>query len=82
MTHAVQEIPMPQVSEEVNEYTLTTWHKQPGSAVAVGEVIAEAMTEKANVEIESPVAGTLKEVLIAEEHTVAAGQAIARVAPT
>lgn len=80
MSTTATEIPMPRVSEEVNEYTLIAWHKDPGSQVAVGEVIAEAMTDKANVEVESPVAGVLAEVLVAEDDTVVAGQAIARVA--
>jgi pyruvate/2-oxoglutarate dehydrogenase complex dihydrolipoamide acyltransferase (E2) component len=34
------------------------------------------MTEKANVEVESPVAGALEEILV-EEDTVAVGQPIA-----
>lgn len=79
MNIAATEIPMPRVSEEVNEYTLTAWHKHAGSQVAVGEVIAEAMTDKANVEVESPVAGVLAEILVAQDETVVVGQAIARV---
>ena len=79
MSTTATEIPMPQVSEEVDEYTLTAWHKHPGSQVAVGEVVAEAMTDKANVEVESPVAGILAEILVAEDGTVVAGQPIARV---
>lgn len=80
MSTTATEVPMPQVSEEVDEYTLTAWHKHLGSRVAVGEVIAEAMTDKANVEVESPVAGVLTELLVAEDDTVVAGQALARVA--
>ncbi len=58
---------------------MVAWLKQPGDQVAAGEVIAEAMTEKVNVEIESPVAGVLAEILVAEEDTVTVGQPIARV---
>lgn len=79
MSQTETEIPMPRVSEEVHEYTLTAWHKQRGSQVVVGEVIAEAMTDKANVEVESPVAGVLAEILVAEDDTVVVGQTIARV---
>ncbi len=82
MSMAATEIPMPRVSEEVNEYTLTAWLKNAGSQVEVGEVIAEVMTDKANVEIESPVAGVLDEILVAEEDNVVVGQVIACVKAT
>lgn len=72
---------MPQADEEATEYTITTWHVQPGTRVAVDDIIAEAMTDKANVEIPAPVAGTVEEVLVAEGDTVTPGQAIARLAP-
>lgn len=82
MSDSVKDIPMPQVDEDedVEEFTIVAWLKQPGDEVAEGEVIAEAMTEKVNVEVESPVAGVLKEVLVEEEDTVLVGQTIARVA--
>lgn len=82
MSDNVEDIPMPRVSEDedVEEFTIVAWLKQPGDEVAEGEVIAEAMTEKVNVEVESPVAGVLEEMLVEEEDTVVVGQTIARVA--
>ncbi len=79
MSQAMQDIPMPQLEEGDEEITLVAWLKQPGDQIAAGEVIAEAMTEKVNVEIESPVAGVLAEILVAEDDTVVVGQPIARV---
>lgn len=81
MSEAAQEIPMPQADEDASEYTITTWHVQAGTRIAVDDIIAEAMTDKANVEIPAPVAGTVDEVLVAEGDTVVAGQAIVRVSP-
>lgn len=82
MSSETQDVPMPQVGEddEVDEVTVVAWLKGPGDRVAEGEIIAEAMTEKVNVEIESPVAGVLEDILVEENDTVAVGQPIARVA--
>lgn len=82
MSSETQDVPMPQVGDddEVDEVTLVAWLKGPGDRVAEGETIAEAMTEKVNVEIESPVAGVLEDILVEENDTVVVGQPIARVA--
>jgi pyruvate/2-oxoglutarate dehydrogenase complex dihydrolipoamide acyltransferase (E2) component len=75
------EIHMPSPGEAVREATLVVWLKQPGDPVEAGEVLAEALTDKANVEIPSPVTGTLAEILAAEGAVVPVGQAIARIMP-
>ena len=80
MSQATQDIPVPEL-EGASEVTLAAWLKQPGDQVAAGEVIAEVLTEKANVEITSPVAGRLEETLVDEGTTVAVGQPIARIVP-
>ncbi len=85
MSSETQDIPMPPVGdeeEEVDEVTLVAWLKGPGDRVTEGEIIAEAMTEKLNFEIESPVSGVLKDILVEEDAAVAVGQPIARVAPS
>lgn len=85
MSDDARDLPMPQVGEEdeeVDEVTLVAWLKGPGDRVAEGEVVAEAMTEKLNFEIESPVAGVLDKILVEEDSTVAVGQPIARVVPS
>jgi 2-oxoisovalerate dehydrogenase E1 component len=43
----------------VSEGRVIAWHKAVGDAVAAGELVAEIETDKAVVEIEAPVAGTL-----------------------
>ena len=74
------DILMPAPAEAVREATLVIWLKQPGDWVAAGEVIAEALTDKANVEIPSPLAGTLEALLAEEGAVVPVGQVIARIA--
>lgn len=74
-----QEILMPQQEQEIAGATITTWLKQPGDRIEVGDIVAEAETEKANIEIPSPVAGVLEAHLVGEGTMVKVGQAIARV---
>ena len=72
------ELKMPDMGEGVNEGTIATWLKHPGDTIQVGEVIAELMTEKVNVEFPSPAAGKLVEVLHEEGDVVKKDQVIAR----
>ena len=80
MTDEGQAIPLPAL-EEPGEATLAAWLKQEGDRVAAGEIIAEVLTDKVNVEIASPLAGRLVARLVAEGEVVVAGQPIARVMP-
>jgi 2-oxoisovalerate dehydrogenase E2 component (dihydrolipoyl transacylase) len=55
-THAVR---IPDVGEGIAEVELVAWLVAEGQAVTRNEMLAEVMTEKANVEIPSPVEGTV-----------------------
>ncbi|WP_310732290.1 biotin/lipoyl-containing protein, partial [Ideonella sp. A 288] len=50
-------IKVPDVGEGVAEVELVAWHVQPGDSVAEDQILADVMTDKASVEIPSPVAG-------------------------
>jgi len=50
-------IKMPDLGEGIAEVELVAWHVQPGDAVAEDQVLADVMTDKATVEVPSPVAG-------------------------
>jgi 2-oxoisovalerate dehydrogenase E2 component (dihydrolipoyl transacylase) len=52
-------IRMPDVGEGVAEAELVEWHVKPGDAVREDTVLAAVMTDKATVEIPSPVSGTV-----------------------
>jgi pyruvate/2-oxoglutarate dehydrogenase complex dihydrolipoamide acyltransferase (E2) component len=71
------EIRVPDMGHDAKEAILVAWHKQPGDAVAIDEPIADVMTDKVNIEIGSPAAGTLREVRAAVDDTVAVGAVIA-----
>jgi len=52
-------IKMPDIGEGIAEVELIGWKVEVGGSVAEDQVIAEVMTDKAMVEIPSPVAGTV-----------------------
>ena len=74
----ILDLKMPEMGEGVAEGTIAAWLKQPGDEVREGEVIAELMTEKVNVEFPSPASGRLVEVLHQEGDVVKREQVIAR----
>jgi pyruvate dehydrogenase E2 component (dihydrolipoamide acetyltransferase) len=54
---------MPKVNYEMEFGIVQAWYKAVGDIVAEGEVIADIETEKATVELQSPAAGTLVEIV-------------------
>lgn len=68
---------LPEVGETVTEGTIERWLKQPGEAVKKYEPIVEINTDKVNVELPSPVSGTLKEIVAQEGETVEIGATLA-----
>jgi 2-oxoisovalerate dehydrogenase E2 component (dihydrolipoyl transacylase) len=64
---------LPEVGETVTEGTIEKWLKQPGDAIQKYEPIVEINTDKVNVELPSPVSGTVAELLAKEGETVPIG---------
>ncbi|WP_299781204.1 2-oxoglutarate dehydrogenase complex dihydrolipoyllysine-residue succinyltransferase [uncultured Roseobacter sp.] len=64
------EVRVPTLGESVTEATVATWFKKPGDSVAVDEMLCELETDKVTVEVPSPTAGTLAEIVAAEGETV------------
>src|SRR5665647_985668 len=72
-----ERVTMPALGESVTEGTVTRWLKNVGESVAVDEPLLEVSTDKVDTEIPSPVAGTLQEILVAEDETVPVGTDLA-----
>ena len=53
----VRVIKVPDVGEGIAEVELVAWHVEAGDTVAEDQALADVMTDKASVEIPSPVAG-------------------------
>lgn len=58
----IQDIKLPELGEGVTEGELVKWLVKPGDAVKADQAIAEVLTDKATVEVPTPVAGTVKEL--------------------
>jgi pyruvate dehydrogenase E2 component (dihydrolipoamide acetyltransferase) len=71
------EIKMPRLSDTMAEGAISTWHKQPGDTVAIGDVLVEIETDKAVMEYEAYQAGTLAEILVPEGRNADIGAPIA-----
>jgi 2-oxoisovalerate dehydrogenase E2 component (dihydrolipoyl transacylase) len=70
-------VTMPEVGETVTEGTIERWLKKPGDHVDKYEPIVEINTDKVNVELPSPVTGTVKELLVEEGAVVVIGTPLA-----
>src|SRR5690606_30461956 len=64
------DVMVPTLGESVTEATVATWLKKVGDAVAQDEMLCELETDKVSVEVPSPVAGVLAEILAEEGATV------------
>lgn len=59
---ATTDVKLPELGEGVTEGELVKWLVKPGDSVKADQTVAEIMTDKATVEVPSPVAGTVKEL--------------------
>ncbi|MHA1128902.1 MAG: 2-oxoglutarate dehydrogenase complex dihydrolipoyllysine-residue succinyltransferase [Alphaproteobacteria bacterium] len=73
------EIRVPTLGESVTEATVATWFKKPGDAVAVDEMLCELETDKVTVEVPSPVAGVMSEIVAQEGETVGVDALLANI---
>lgn len=73
---------LPDIGEGVHEGEIVKWLVKAGETLAADQPMVEVMTDKATVEIPSPVAGTVAELLANEGQTVEVGKVIIRITET
>ena len=74
------EVRVPTLGESVSEATIGTWLKKVGDTVQVDEPLVELETDKVSIEVPSPVAGTLSEILAKDGETVEVNALLANIA--
>ena len=73
------EVRVPTLGESVTEATVATWFKTVGDHVEADEMLCELETDKVTVEVPSPVAGTLADIVAAEGETVGVDALLANI---
>ncbi|NQT52086.1 hypothetical protein HQ576_08545, partial [bacterium] len=76
----VTQVIMPKLAANVEEATIGQWFLQEGDAVARGDLLFEAITDKAAVELKAEGGGVLRRILAAPNSVVPVGQVIALIA--
>jgi 2-oxoisovalerate dehydrogenase E2 component (dihydrolipoyl transacylase) len=72
----VQQFNLPDVGEGLTEAEIVSWRVKPGDTIKVNDIIVEIETAKSLVELPSPYAGTVADLLVPEGATVAVGTPI------
>ncbi len=73
---STQTFHLPDVGEGLTEAEIVSWRVAPGDTVAVNDVLVEIETAKSLVELPSPYAGQVGELLAAEGATIEVGAPI------
>ena len=73
------QIIVPTLGESVTEATVSKWLKQVGEKVESDEPLVELETDKVNVEVPSPLTGTLSSIRVKEGDTVEVGALLGEV---
>ncbi|CCG80897.1 Putative uncharacterized protein [Taphrina deformans PYCC 5710] len=79
--YASKTVKVPTMAESLSEGTLKQWTKQPGDYVERDEEVATIETDKIDVSVNAPEAGTITEHLANEEDTVEVGQDLFKMEP-
>ena len=72
-------IKVPDIGEGIAEVELVAWHVKPGDTVSEDQAIADVMTDKATVEIPSPIAGKVQSLGGELGQTMAVGADLIRI---
>ena len=72
----MKQFKLPDVGEGLTEAEIVSWKVKPGDTVKVNEIVVEIETAKSLVELPSPFAGVVGELLVPEGTTVDVGTPI------
>lgn len=72
-------VKLPKLGELAEEVVLLEWKCAPGDVVTEGQSLAEMETDKVNVDLPSPMAGKVIELLAAVEDELTVGDALLRI---
>jgi pyruvate dehydrogenase E2 component (dihydrolipoamide acetyltransferase) len=73
------DVPMPKLSDSMEEAAILEWLKHPGDSVVRGEALVEVETDKATIVYEAETDGVLAEVIVPAGESARLGAVIARI---
>ncbi|MDQ2966109.1 MAG: hypothetical protein M3R57_09710 [Chloroflexota bacterium] len=79
---SVTSVILPKLGLTMDEGMVVAWLKKEGDRIEAGEILFEVETDKATMEVESPVAGYVRKLLAAAGETVPVTQVIALISTT
>ncbi|MDR2987119.1 MAG: 2-oxo acid dehydrogenase subunit E2, partial [Nocardiopsaceae bacterium] len=72
----LKQFKLPDVGEGLTEADIVRWLVKPGDAISINQIIVEIETAKAVVELPSPYAGVVQDLLVPEGTTADVGTPI------
>jgi len=72
-------VKVPDIGEGIAEVEVVEWHVQPGDAVTPDQVLVDVMTDKATVEVPSPIAGVIGAITGKPGDKLAVGSELVRI---
>src|SRR5918997_3600397 len=76
----IVDVAFPEMGDSVAEGTVLEWRVKVGDSVSVDDPLVEISTDKVDAEVPAPVAGTIAELLVDADETVAVGSVLCRIA--
>jgi pyruvate/2-oxoglutarate dehydrogenase complex dihydrolipoamide acyltransferase (E2) component len=74
-------IVVPKAGMNMVQATVVAWHKAPGETVVEGEPVVDIETDKVELQIEAPVSGVLREVLVGLDEDAEVGATLGVIEP-
>jgi pyruvate/2-oxoglutarate dehydrogenase complex dihydrolipoamide acyltransferase (E2) component len=74
-------IVLPKAGMNMVEATIVAWHKSPGDRVEEGEPIVDIETDKVEMQVEAPISGVLREVLVNVDEDAPVGATLGLIEP-
>ena len=73
------EFRLPDIGEGIHEGEIVKWFVKAGDTIGEDDILCEVQNDKAVVEIPSPVAGKVEEVVVDEGTVATVGQVLIRI---
>ena len=71
------QVKLPKLGDTANQVVVVSWHVDVGAAVAEGDPLLTVQTDKVDVDVPSPLAGTVVERLVETDAEIAVGDPVA-----